>query len=399
MGLNLRDDQLSAIDILHNGSILCGGMGSGKSRTALAYYYLKIGQGDLCINGEGTYHEMRHPKKLYIITTARKRDKEEWEDEFPPFLLDLDSVVIDSWNNIKKYIEVQNAFFIFDEQRVVGYGEWSKAFIKIAKQNEWILLTATPGDTWMDYISVFIANGFYKNKTDFIRQHVIYSRYSKFPKVDRYLNTGKLIRFRNQIMVNMKYQKPTTTHKETLICSYDILLYRRIWKDRWDVYKDEPLTNISSLCYTARKCVNSDPSRLYNIRQLIEDHPKIVIFYNFDYELDLLRELGDSMGITVKEWNGHKHQDIPESNRWIYLVNYAAGSEGWNCIETDTMVFYSLNYSYKTMVQASGRIDRFNTPFVDLYYYHLKSSAPIDQAIAKALEKKQKFNESTYISW
>lgn len=399
MSLELRDYQLSAIDILHNGSILCGGVGSGKSRTALTYYFLKIGKGDLCINGKGSYHEMRRPKKLYIITTARKRDKEEWEDEFPPFLLDPEEVVVDSWNNIKKYTEIKEAFFIFDEQRVVGYGAWSKAFITIAKQNEWILLTATPGDTWMDYIPVFIANGFYKNKTDFIRQHVIYSRYSKFPKVDKYLNTGKLLKYKNQIMVNMKYKKQTTTHKETLKCTYDILLYKRIWKDRWDIYKDEPLTNISSLCYTARKCVNSDSSRLYHIRFLIEDHPKLVIFYNFDYELELLRDLGESMGIVVKEWNGHKHQDIPHSNRWLYLVNYAAGAEGWNCTETDTMVFYSLNYSYKTMVQAAGRIDRLNTPFADLYYYHLKSNAPIDQAIDKALSKKQKFNESTYISW
>ena len=399
MAIELRDYQLSAIDILHTGSILCGGVGSGKSRTALAYYYLKVCDGKLKINGEGSYRKMKHPKKLYIITTARKRDTEEWEDEFPPFLLDPKTVVIDSWNNIKKYTEIKDCFFIFDEQRVVGYGAWSKAFIKIAKQNDWILLTATPGDTWMDYIPVFIANGFYKNKTDFVRQHVIYSRYSKFPKVDRYLNTGKLIKYKNQIMVHMKYQKQTSTHKETLHCAYDLMSYRRIWKDRWDIYKDEPLTNISSLCYTARKCVNSDPTRLYHIKILIEDHPKLVIFYNFDYELELLRELGSSMGITVKEWNGHKHEEIPNTKRWLYLVNYAAGAEGWNCIETDTMVFYSLNYSYKTMVQAAGRIDRLNTPFSDLYYYHLKSDAPIDQGISKALSKKQKFNESSYISW
>ena len=398
MSISLYDHQLSAIDRLHTGSILCGGVGSGKSRTAIAYYYLKVCDGDMQINGDGKYHEMRKPLDLYIITTARKRDTKEWEKEYLPFLLSPDHVFIDSWNNIKKYIDVKDAFFIFDEQRVVGYGAWSKSFIAIAKKNQWILLTATPGDTWLDYIPVFIANGFYEHKTDFIRQHVIYSRYAKFPKVDRYLNTGKLIKHKNEIMVNMKYSKPTCSHNETLVCNYDPVLYSQIWKDRWDVYKDEPLADISSMCYAARRCVNSDPSRIAKVRELVIDHPKSIIFYNFNYELDILRELGDSMGITVKEWNGHKHEPIPDTLRWMYLVNYAAGAEGWNCIETDTIIFYSQNYSYKTMVQAAGRIDRLNTPFTDLYYYHLRSRSPIDIGIAKALQKKQKFNESTYFS-
>lgn len=398
MSLDLYEHQLSAIEKLHNGSILCGGVGTGKSRTALAYYFLKIGKGELTINGAGEYKPMQVDKKLYIITTARKRDTQEWEQEFAPFLLSPDEVVIDSWNNIKKYIDVKNAFFIFDEQRVVGYGTWAKSFIKIAKQNEWILLTATPGDTWLDYIPVFIANGFYEHKSDFVRQHVVYSRYAKFPKVDRYLNTGKLIKLKNQIMVNMKYQKSTCTHKETIICDYDKATYYRIWKDRWDVYKDEPLQEISSLCYAARRCANSDPSRLLKVKELVIDHPKTIIFYNFNYELDLLKELGASLGITVKEWNGHKHEPIPNTFRWMYLVNYGAGAEGWNCIDTDTIIFYSQNYSYKTMIQAAGRIDRLNTPFVDLYYYHLRSNAPIDIGIAKALNRKQKFNEHNFIS-
>lgn len=398
MGIELYDHQIAAISQLHTGSILCGGVGSGKSRTAIAYYFLNVCNGEISINGQGRYSEMKNPKKLYVITTARKRDTNEWEHEFAPFILSEEMVVVDSWNNIKKYIDVKDAFFIFDEQRVVGYGAWSKSFIHIAKQNDWILLTATPGDTWMDYIPVFIANGFYKNKADFIRQHVIYSRYTKFPKVDKYLNTGKLIRHKNEIMVHMRYKKPTSSHKEVIICDYNPLDYHRIWKQRWDIYKDEPINGVSSLCYVARKCVNSDPSRIAKIRQLVLDHPKTIIFYNFNYELDLLKQLGEDMGITVAEWNGFKHEPIPDTRRWIYLVNYMAGAEGWNCIETDTIIFYSQNYSYKTMVQAAGRIDRLNTPFADLYFYHLRSNAPIDLGIAKALGRKQKFNERTYVS-
>ena len=398
MAIELYEHQQKAIEALHNGSILCGGVGTGKSRTALAYYFIKVCGGSIKINGKGRFHPMKEPLLLYIITTARKRDTEEWEQEYAPFLLSPDDVVIDSWNNIKKYTKVQNAFFIFDEQRAVSYGPWSKAFIEISKHNKWILLTATPGDTWLDYIPVFIANGFYKNKADFIRQHVVYSRYSKFPKVDRYLNTGKLIRAKNSILINMKYIKPTSTHNETIMCSYDRALYNLIWKDRWNVYKEAPINDISELCYTARRCANSDPSRLSKVKELIMDHPKVIIFYNFNYELDDLRALADDMGIACAEWNGHKHEPIPKTKRWIYLVNYMAGAEGWNCIETNTIIFYSQNYSYKTMVQAAGRIDRLNTPFPDLYYYHLRSSAPIDIGISKALNRKQKFNEKTFLA-
>ena len=211
MAVELYDYQIAAVKKMRNGCILCGGVGSGKSRTALAYYYLQNGGNPDCLMGVEDYVAMDDPPKdLYIITTARKRDTMEWEGDLSPFLLSVhedvnlysNQIVVDSWNNIKKYEDVKDAFFIFDEQRVIGSGAWVKAFLKITKSNQWILLSATPGDTWQDYIPVFIANGFYKNRTEFIREHVVYSRFSKYPKIDRYLNTGRLIRLRNCILVN-----------------------------------------------------------------------------------------------------------------------------------------------------------------------------------------------------
>ena len=388
---------------MFNGCILNGGVGSGKSRTGLYYYFTKQGG-----TVQPKYSPMKNPKDLYIITTAMKRDKLEWEGELANFLMSADpeknaihgnKIAIDSWNNIKKYADVKGSFFIFDEDRVTGNGVWVKTFLKIAKSNEWIILSATPGDTWSDYIPVFIANGFYKNKTEFIREHVIYSRFSKYPKIDRYVGIGRLMRLRDKILINMDFTRHTVPHHEDIYCEYDIPMYREAMRTRWDPFRNEPMQQASSLCYVLRRIVNTDISRQTRLIEIFENHPKMIVFYNFDYELDILKGLYYGDRVEIAEWNGHKHQEIPKGDSWVYLVQYTAGAEGWNSIRTDTIVFYSQNYSYKIMQQASGRIDRLNTPYRDLYYYHFKSRSSIDLAISRALKEKKKFNETKWAKW
>lgn len=401
----LYDYQMDSVKRMRNGCILNGGVGSGKSRTGLFYYFKE--QGGWI--DENEYIPMKKPKNLYIITTALKRNNLEWEREIANYLLSTDPkknainehvvVVIDSWNNIKKYTDVKDSFFIFDEDKVTGNGAWVKAFLRISKCNKWIILSATPGDRWEDYIPVFIANGFYRNKTEFSREHIIYSRFSKYPKVERYLNTGRLIRLRNEILVDMDFTRHTTPHHEDVYCQYDISTYKDAVRKRWDPFKNEPIQQASGLCYVLRRIVNVDPSRQVALLETLDKHPRAIIFYNFDYELNLLVELANAHGIDTAQYNGHIHQPVPNGDRWWYLVQYTAGCEGFNCITTDTIIFYSQNYSYKVMAQAAGRIDRLNTPFTDLYYYHLKSRSGIDLAISKALSQKKQFNESRWVKW
>lgn len=396
--LKLRDYQLDAISNMKNGCILNGGVGSGKTLTSLAYYYLENGGSKDFLKG-GKYKKMKKDKlDLYIITTARKRDTLEWEGELAQFLLDKenDRIVVDSWNNISKYKDVKKSFFILDEQRLVGSGTWVKSFLKIAKNNKWILLSATPGDTWTDFIPVFLANGFYKNKTEFLREHAVYARYCNFPKIEKYIGTKKLLRLRDSILVDMEFERDTVQNHTDIFVDYDKELYRKVMKERWDIWKDEPIDNASGLCYALRKIVNTHDSRPEKLLLLSEIHDRIIVFYNFNYELDILKSLEYPKGTIVAEWNGHRHEPIPDSKRWIYLVQYTAGAEGWNCITTDTMVFYSQNYSYKIMLQSAGRIDRMNTKYKTLNYYHLKTKSNIDLAINRALKDKKRFNETKF---
>lgn len=401
MNIELYPEQIDAVNKMKNGCILCGGTGSGKTRTSLAYFH-KLNGGQL-----KPFTFMKKPMDLYIITSPKKRDSGDWEEEMAMFRLGTEfnyyenKVVVDSWNNVKKYIDVKNAFFIFDEQRVIGKGVWVHSFLKIAKNNQWILLSATPGDTWTDYVPVFLANGFFRNRTEFEVKHCIfkYRPGVAYRTIDRYCDVRHLIELRDSILVDIPIARQTVQHHIDVFHHYDQRMYRDLLKLRWNYEKKEPIKNAAELCFELRKVVNKDPSRVSSLIDILVAKKKVIVFYNYDYELEQLLNIDWPGDVEVAQWNGHKHQDIPKSDKWLYLVQYAAGNEAWNCTDTDTIVFYSQNYSYKVMKQAAGRIDRLNTKFIDLYYYHFKSKAPIDIGIDRAVKSKKRFNEERFIKW
>lgn len=375
----LKDYQIDAVKKMHDGCILVGGTGSGKTITSLYFY------------GKNFWK-----KDLYVITTAKKRDTHDWEDEASKFDGKITIKVVDSWNNIEKYINIKNAFFIFDEQHASGYGKWGKSFIKIAQQNNWITLSATPADNYSDLMCHFIAKRWFRNKTDFTNRHVVYSKFAKFPQIDHYIDTKILDNYKQQLYVIMADQRKTTQHHQDIICEYDKQKYKMIFLNRWNIYEDEPIQNASELCSCLRKVTNTSSDRITKCMELIIKHKKVIIFYNFDYELELLRDLCDGIKIEYAELNGHRHEEIPTGNQWVYLVQYF-NSEAWNCITCDTIIFFSQSYSYRSMIQAAGRIDRANTPYTELYYYHLISHAVIDMSIKRCLHKKKNFNESRFV--
>ena len=377
----LRPHQIEALGKLQNGNILVGGVGSGKSAVSVAYYV------------------RTHPDRdVYVITTAKKRDSLDWQREFARFAVGMDEdatvaglLTIDSWNNIHRFKEIKGAFFIFDEQRLVGSGGWVKAFLQIARNNHWILLSATPGDNWLDYIPVFIANGFYKNRTEFKARHVIYRSHSRFPQVDRYVEVGKLVRLRNKLLVQMPFDRHTQRVTKLLHVDHDKEKMKRVMRDRWNPYEDRPIEQSAELHMLMRRVVSEHPSRMDALKETMERHPRLIVFSNFHYELEMLRDIE---GITIAEWNGQKHQEIPDTDRWLYLVQYTAGAEGWECITTDATFFWSQDYSYKRTEQAYGRIDRMNTPFKFLFYYLPMSDSYIDRAVRRAWKEKRDFNIS-----
>ena len=402
--VELNPHQIKAMHALSNGKVLRADVGSGKSRIAIAYALLSVG-GRFRINGRGEDRKPTSPRPLYIITTAKKRDTLEWEHELAQFAMMTGEnggwwdapIVVDSWNNIKKYAKVYGGLFIFDEQKLVGSGAWVKAFYQIARKNQWVLLSATPGDGWQDYIPLFVANGWYRSKAEFLRTHAVYNTYASYPKIDRWVDTVKLSEFKDRVLVEVDFARHTKRHMVTKVVEYDHDLFNTVRTLRWHPFENRPIQDAGELFRLMRRVANQDQSRLDTVRDLSESNPRLIIFYNFDYELEMLRGLAKSMNVTHAEWNGHRHMPVPTSNKWLYLVQYTAGSEGWNCTSTDTVLFFSLTYSYKAFEQAMGRIDRMNTPYSDLYYFVLRGTSEIDQAIWRAIVRKKSFNERKYL--
>lgn len=400
--MDLYPHQQDALEKLRNGSVLAGGVGSGKTITALAYYVQEVCGGLL-----DRSRPMRTPMPLIVITTAKKRDELDWESEAlhygifrdPAISYGHQDFIIDSWNNMWKYVEKEGCFFIFDEQRLVGSGAWVKAFLKIVKNNQWVLLSATPADTWIDYVPLFIAHGFYRNRTDFIERHVVWTFHGKYRKIRGFFGVRHLEKYRDQILVEMPYEKHTVRHLVAEPVEYDVETFNLVWRRRWNPYENAPLIDSAEMHRIGRKVVNNDPSRLTKIAELSAKHPKLIVFYSFDYELEALRTLHSRLDIVVAEWNGHRHEPVPGTDRWLYLVQYQAGSEAWNCIETNAIAYYSLTYSHKQFEQSQGRIDRLDSPYSDLWYYVLMSDSKIDQLIWKSLIAKKNFHEGRIVKF
>lgn len=401
-----RPEQIQAVRQLQNGSILAGGVGSGKTLTSLAWYLTSVcNAASFKKGGSLAKKKVKGSPTLYVITTAKKRDSLEWEEEAARLGLSTDpacsftgsSIVVDSWNNIGKYSDREHAVFFFDEQRASGSGRWVKEFLKITRKNTWLLLSATPGDVWMDYLPVFMAHGFFRTRTEFMEDHVIFDRFAKYPKVKRYIGEAKLQRLRRSILVEMPVERHTTRERETVYCDYDRELYKWVVKNRMDPWTEEPLRDAGGVCRILRKVVSDNDWRSEQAKCILSSNERVIVFYNYNYELDRILAVAESLGVPTAQWNGYRHDAIPAEPRWIYICQYTSAAEGWNCTSTDTVLFWSLNYSWRVTEQCEGRIDRLNTPYSRLKYYFLESDSSIDKAVRRSLSSKKVFNERAFV--
>ena len=406
MTVTYRPEQIQAVRQLQNGSILAGGVGSGKTLTSLAWYLTSVcNAASFEKGGSLAKKKVKGSPTLYVITTAKKRDSLEWEEEAARLGLSTDPacsftgshIVVDSWNNIGKYSDREHAVFFFDEQRASGSGRWVKEFLKITRKNTWLLLSATPGDVWMDYLPVFMAHGFFRTRTEFMEDHVIFDRFAKYPKVKRYIGEAKLQRLRRSILVEMPVERHTTRERETVFCDYDRDLYKWVVKNRMDPWTEEPLKDAGGVCRILRKVVSDNDWRSEQAKRILSSNERVIVFYNYNYELDRILAVAESLGLPTAQWNGHRHDAIPAEPRWVYICQYTSAAEGWNCTSTDTVLFWSLNYSWRVTEQCEGRIDRLNTPYSRLKYYFLESHSSIDEAVRRSLSSKKVFNERVFV--
>ena len=192
-------------------------------------------------------------------------------------------------------------------------------------------------------------------------------------------------------------ERHTTRVRKTIYCDYDHDLYKWVVKNRMDPWTNEPLRDAGGVCRILRKVVSDNDWRSDETLRLLASHERVIVFYNYDYELERILAVADRDGRPSAQWNGHRHDPVPRGERWIYICQYTSAAEGWNCTDTDTVLFWSLNYSWRVMEQCEGRIDRLNTPYSRLRYYFLESKSSIDEAIRRSLSLKKVFNERAFV--
>lgn len=375
----LRPAQRDAVDRMHDGCVLLGRTGSGKTMTALGYWLKVHAQQD-----------------LYVVTTPAKRDAMEWEGDSAKLGQYLPPERVVSWNKIKDFEYLESAFVVFDEQRVSGSGKWVKSFLKIAKSNDWILLSATPGDVWIDWLPLFIANGFYRTRTQFTDRHVIWDPHTRYPRIKRYIEEDRLERCQEAICVYLASPNPISRMVHDELVSYDSRKYAEVTRKRWNPFEVRPMMDAGELCRVQRRIVLENVCREEALERLLKGHPRALVFYSYNYELEAIKAVCERLGRSYGQRNGHRHDPVPVSKEpWVYIVQYQS-ADAWNCISTNIAILYSLPYSWRQQEQAMGRIDRMNTPFDELHYYRLMTDSTIDNAILACLDRKETFNERVY---
>lgn len=375
----LRPAQRDAVDRMHDGCVLLGRTGSGKTMTALGYWLKVHAQQD-----------------LYVVTTPAKRDAMEWEGDSAKLGQYLPPERVVSWNKIKDFEYLESAFVVFDEQRVSGSGKWVKSFLKIAKRNDWILLSATPGDVWIDWLPLFIANGFYRTRTQFTDRHVIWDPHTRYPRIKRYIEEDRLERCQEAICVYLASPNPISRMVHDELVSYDSRKYAEVTRKRWNPFEVRPMMDAGELCRVQRRIVLENVCREEALERLLKGHPRALVFYSYNYELEAIKAVCERLGRSYGQRNGHRHDPVPVSKEpWVYIVQYQS-ADAWNCISTNIAILYSLPYSWRQQEQAMGRIDRMNTPFDELHYYRLMTDSTIDNAILACLDRKETFNERVY---
>lgn len=378
-------------------------LGTGTGKTIIALHH---------------YIKYSYPLDLIIIAPAVKVKEGGWDREikfvFNELGLEMPKYEVVSYSKLKKYV-AKKGHYIFDECHYIKNstslrGKISKELVK-KYATCFSLLSATPASKWEEWCNYFILWGICKNKTEFYKRYVVMGRQRygsiEFNTVVGYQNT-ELLKEHIKRRTSKKYTVNDMVEMPDLIeqyiefkCSseYKKIKNDRIMESNGSIIK---LDTISKLYSTLRQQANIT-DKLEYLEYIINSNEEdnVLIFYNFNYEKDMIINYLKSKKIKVDYIiNGvTKNYPIKENfeliNNTVTLVQIQAGGTGIELTYINKVVYFSPTYSYQDYIQSIGRAYR-NGQENKVLVYKFKVLNSIETDIWECLERKEDFNERLY---
>ena len=322
-----------------------------------------------------------------------------------------------AWVDDDTYIIVDESHKIKNPSSKVG-----KFMRKLGAKTDYkTILTGTPqSNGYIDYYNQFHFLGYLDmNQTNFKKRYAItqmmqYGAGPIFQEIIGYRNTEEL----DEMIHNHSVFYDRKLDDEELPDEIPVYFpsypkYRKISNDKVYEFKDGTLEIYDTLgagVMLQRQLASGyiskggntevlDKSKLDWMRDFLEGYDeRVVVFYNYNAELEQLKQLLERLDRPYSEYNGHRKdlRAFQESSEGVVLANYGSASTGINdFVIASTMVMYSLTTSYIDFEQAKKRIDRIGQTKKPLFYF-LIMKGTIDARVYHSLQEGKDFDERMY---
>lgn len=165
--------------------------------------------------------------------------------------------------------------------------------------------------------------------------------------------------------------------------------YKRFLKDRIITLEGETLVGdctFKKILYERALCGVYNKNKHEAFKDLLDStDDRVIVFYNFWHELDVLEKLTD----RPKSYVNGKMRDLENYEKHdnsITFINYASGSSGLNLQKANKIVYFSLPLSCEFYMQSLKRIHRIGQEKPCFYYFLIVGNS-IEEKIQKALKR------------
>lgn len=318
----------------------------------------------------------------------------------------------------KKEMEEKPTIIIADEVQLMKNptAKTSKALMELMKNNITIGLSATPMPNGMldDGVAYLVYNNYYKNQSDFRKQHIPPRMYDRYYKPDVYTidyeidpnRFFELDLFKERIKATtfvpdaeVDFEMP---HQRLHTLAYD--LSQKTINDIYDMsnsYKERRYDSYRQYLSDIKRAISQDSNHVERMKLIVKENKdkQPLIFYETNAQLEVIEKGLNELNMPYKCINGQgnsdKLDDIDTTDtEQAIVIQYKSGGNSIEFTNSFVSIFYGLIYSWGDIAQAMGRNIRRGMPqdsYVNQYF--LLATHPHDSHVYDVIERKEEFSE------